>query len=99
MSNLSSYSQIFIDNLFGRNEEIYEYLGKNQLDLYNSSLINVEEEFRKNIYAAFITIKYTFDFNMSINTYRDRDNIITSILNLNLLHFVVMLILSVIVIY
>ena len=81
LSNLSSYSQIFIDNLFGRNEEIYEYLGKNQLDLYNSSLINVEEEFRKNIYAAFITIKYTFDFDMPINTYRD--NIITSILNDN----------------
>ena len=82
MSNLSSFSQIFIDNLFGRDEEINEFLNKNQLELYNSSLINVDEEFKKNIYPAFISIKYTFDdLDITIDEYRDR--IINSILNDN----------------
>ena len=71
LTNLSSYNQIFIDNLEGRNEEIYDILGKTQKELFYSSLINVEEEFLQNIYHIFTTIEYIFEN-------KDNNNIINS---------------------
>ncbi len=61
MSNLSSYKQTFIDNLHGRDEEIYDLIGKTEKDLFYSSLINVEKEFEKKIYSIFTTIEYIFE--------------------------------------
>ena len=61
MTNLSSYKQTFIDNLHGRDEEIYDLIGKTEKDLFYSSLINVEKEFEKKIYSVFTTIEYIFE--------------------------------------
>lgn len=61
LSNLSSYSQSFVDNLSGRNEEIFDILGKTQKELFYSSLINVEDEFLKNIFSIFTTIEYILE--------------------------------------
>ncbi len=61
ISNLSSYEQSFVDNLHGRDEEIYDLIDKTQKELFSSSLINVEEEFLNNIYSAFTKIEYIFE--------------------------------------
>ena len=59
LTNLSSYEQCFIDNLHGRDEEICDLIGKSINELYYSSLLNIEEEFLKNLYPAFFTIEYS----------------------------------------
>lgn len=69
MSNLSSYEQSFVDNLHGRDEEIYDLIEKTQKELFSSSLINVEEEFFNNIYSAFTKIEYIFEDNTIPNQF------------------------------
>ena len=74
LTNLSSYNQSFIDNLDGRDEEIYDFLGKTQKELFFSSLINVENEFLNNIYHIFTTIEYICE-NKSDNINQHKKNI------------------------
>jgi hypothetical protein len=59
LTNLSSFEQNFIDNLHGRDEEICDIIEKSINELYFSSLLNIEEEFLKNLYPAFVTIEYS----------------------------------------
>ena len=80
LSNLSSYYQSFVDNLEGRDEEIYEIIGKSQKELFFTSLINVEEQFLNNIYSIFTTIEYIFeDKTINVNKFiQDNINILFS---------------------
>jgi len=61
ISNLSSYEQNFIDNLNGKYDEITYLLNLKTKELYNSSLINIEKQFKKKIYPVFTTIEYSFE--------------------------------------
>ena len=82
MTNLSSYYQSFVDNFEGRDEEIYDIIGKTQKELFYSSLINVEEEFSNNIYSIFTTIEYIFE-DKSINSNQFIQNNINILLSKN----------------
>jgi hypothetical protein len=60
VTNLSSYEQIFIDNINGKHEEITDLIKKTQIELFNTSLINIEKQFSKKIYPVYTYIDYSF---------------------------------------
>jgi len=54
ISHLSPWKQMFIDNLNSLNNNFKEIYESSTLDLFkNKSLINGEEEFKKDLYHAF----------------------------------------------
>jgi len=66
ISHLSPWKQMFIDNLNGLHNNFKEIYESSTLDLFkNNSLIDIEEEFNKDLYHAFTYILFNFKINMS----------------------------------
>ncbi len=76
ISHLSNYNQIFIDNLKGKHENITSILELSNKELFGrKDLYNIEQEFDKTVYPAFLTICYeilnqTNEINQ--NNYREK---------------------------
>ena len=61
VSNLSSFEQTFIDNLYGKNILITDIMKKNIIELYlNCKLIDIDKIFNDNLYSYFQRIDYSF---------------------------------------
>ena len=81
VTNLSSYEQIFIDNINGKHEEITDLIKKSLIELFNTSLINIEKQFSKKIYPVYTYIDYSFGDKL-INSKEYIDNNINILQNI-----------------
>ncbi|OUM67355.1 hypothetical protein PIROE2DRAFT_58828 [Piromyces sp. E2] len=66
ISHLTEWKQFFIDNLNGMNIDFNEIFKSSAMELINNKkLINLEDEFEKDLFHAFTLIKYDFKINFS----------------------------------
>jgi len=66
ISHLTEWKQFFIDNLHGMNIDFDEIFESSAIELIkNKSLMNLNDEFEKDLFHAFTLIKYDFKINFS----------------------------------
>ena len=66
ISHLTKWNQIFLDNLNGKNIDLKKVFESSNGDLFNNSdLINLDEEFSKDLYHAFSFISFNIKINFS----------------------------------
>ena len=66
ISHLTKWKQFFIDNLNGKDIDFKKVFDSSNLDLFqNKDLIDLEEEFSKDLYHAFSYISYNIKINLS----------------------------------
>ena len=66
ISPLTKSAQIFIDNLNGKNVDMKNIINSSNIELFNQKeLINLDEEFEKNLYHAFSCLSYNTKINLS----------------------------------
>jgi len=66
ISHLTEWRQVFIDNLNGIDIDFKEVYEASTKDLFNNKkLINLDEEFKKDLYHAFTLISYNVKINFS----------------------------------
>ncbi len=66
MSHLTEWKQFFIDNLNGRDISIKEIFEVSNIELFNNkNLIDLNEEFTKDLFHAFTLISYNIKINFS----------------------------------
>ena len=66
ISHLTEWKQFFIDNLNGIDISIKKIFESSNIELfYNKDLIDINEEFTKDLYHAFTFISYNFKINFS----------------------------------
>jgi len=66
ISHLTQWKQFFIDDLNGKNINIQEIYEATAIELFmNKNLINLEEEFKKDLFHAFTLISYKIKINFS----------------------------------
>jgi len=66
ISHLTEWKQFFIDNLNGMNINIKDVCNASTWELFNNeNLINIEKEFKKDLYHAFTIISYNVKINFS----------------------------------
>ena len=66
LSHLTKWRQFFIDNLNGKEIKIKEVFVSSNIELFNNNnLINLEEEFKKDLCHAFTFISYNIKINFS----------------------------------
>ncbi|ORX57745.1 hypothetical protein BCR36DRAFT_318513 [Piromyces finnis] len=66
ISHLTEWKQLFIDNLNGMDIDFNEIFESSTIELINNNkLINLDDEFEKDLFHAFTLIKYNFKINFS----------------------------------
>eukprot|EP00833_Pecoramyces_ruminatium_P004169 jgi/Orpsp1_1/1178201/evm.model.c7180000064404.1 len=84
ISHLTKWKQVFIDNLNGIDYNFNEIYESNNMDLFkNQNLIDLNEEFEKDLFHAFTIISYNFKINLTSESNKDYINNICKYINSN----------------
>eukprot|EP00833_Pecoramyces_ruminatium_P007874 jgi/Orpsp1_1/1181906/evm.model.c7180000079088.1 len=84
ISHLTKWKQVFIDNLNGIKYNFNEIYESSNTDLFlNKNLIDLDEEFEKDLFHAFTLIKYNFKINLTSKSTEDYINSICKYINNN----------------